>query len=844
MHTEDNNHRRNLIKRLGILRALARVVMVFEAFLSAFWQPIVWVLLFVGLWLLDIPSILGSYGREISLLLFVGGLVALIYRNIDQFHIPSSSKINRRLEEDNALKHRPISVLNDTLANPEKDSTLTLWQSGKQKALERLKKLQPSVPRAVVAPKDPYALRIGVIILCVGAFVIAGNTWQQRLQAGLFPFGFTLPGYGLDGATLTITPPDYTRQSITAIKGVNKDEPISIPQGSELKAQVHGGLGLPKLFVGEREEEFVKIDRSNYGAITTITDGDALKIKQFWITRLSWPYTFVPDTAPTLLQNGEYEVTEYATLRFNFTMRDDYGVRDLHMRMELDPVVEEAPLGEPVEDTRAVMSPPDQDLEINPTYDLTSHVWAGLPAIIRFTAEDDLGQISELETKIVLPEREFQHPVAKKLIEHRKTLAWDYAAPPEEIRDSLIDIINDAESYDYEIIVFLSLRTAVGRLQYSAGSEDTTKALIDLFWNVAIHLEDGDLNMARERLLQAQRELEQALSDPNTSDAEKAQLVEQLKQALAEYFRELGREMQKQMAESENAPLISPEMLSQMLQPEDLARFFDQLESEALSGDPDAARELLSQLSRLMDMLDPSMQMAMPMDMQMMSEGVSELQELVRRQEELLDQTRAQSDLMGQEFDYGDLLPNDPNSPFDFEGLPPAPQTTPQSTPNSQVDTSLNKVEQDALRYVLGQLMLEADRVLGEIPENMGLAEREMLGSSENLGTNRPDLAIPHQERAIEYLREAMQDLSQQMMARMEQLTGMTFGQAQTDPLGRRTGQGEDGNNWFSGSEVQIPDEAERKRVEEILKELRKKSGEFNRPDEELDYFRRLLKQF
>ena len=838
------NAQEKVLQKLGRLRFLARVVLVLEALISAFWQSSIWIALFLAFWLLDIPGFFGTYGREAFLVVFLAGFVGLMVRNYRNYQTPSVQQTHRRLEQDNNLQHRPISVLNDNLANPDKSETVSLWEAGKTKAIRAIQGLKPALPRSVLPHKDPYAMRMGVVLLLIAGFVVAGPTWPQRIQAGLFPFGVAIPGYEMDGVTLTITPPDYTRKQIVAVKGISKDEILSIPFGSELKAQVHGGFGLPSLWIGERKEELIKIDKSNYGIITKITEGDILAIKQLGIARLKWPYEIIPDTPPTLSVADDYNVTEYSTLRFAFTMHDDYGVRDLHMRMTLDPVVEESPLGDPYEETRAVMSPPGEELAINPTYDLTSHVWAGLPAVLTFTAMDDIGQASSSEIKLVLPERQFQHPVAQKLIEHRKTLAWNYQADPQDIMDSLIDILNHPDGYDGDVLVFLALRTAASRLYYSPAQEDTARALIDLFWKVAIHLEDGDINLAREQLLQAQRELEEALSNPDTTNEEKARLVENLRQALAEYFRELGREMQKQMAEGTETPLLSPDMLNQMIQPEDLARFFDQLESESLSGDPDKARELLSQLSRLMDMLDPSMQMSMPLDMHKMTEGVSELQKLVRRQEELLDQTRQQSDLMDKSYDYGDLLPDDPNSTVPMDNMPPAPQSTQKGEKKSQVNTALNQTEQDALRYILGQLMLEADRFIGEIPDNMGLAEREMLSSSDALGENRPDFSVPHQERAIEHLREAMQDLSQQMMARMREMTGMSLGQAQTDPLGRRTGQDGDGNNWFHGSEVEIPDEAERKKVEEILKFLRKRSGEFNRPDEELDYYRRLLKQF
>jgi hypothetical protein len=71
----------------------------------------------------------------------------------------------------------------------------------------------------------------------------------------------------------------------------------------------------------------------------------------------------------------------------------------------------------------------------------------------------------------------------------------------------------------------------------------------------------------------------------------------------------------------------------------------------------------------------------------------------------------------------------------------------------------------------------------------------------------------------------------------------LTLGPGKLDPLGRPMQEG-NGPSWMPGSQVKIPDEAERKRVQEIQKMLRDRAGELERPDYELDYFRRLLKQF
>ena len=56
--------------------------------------------------------------------------------------------------------------------------------------------------------------------------------------------------------------------------------------------------------------------------------------------------------------------------------------------------------------------------------DLTPHPWAGLPVVVRLEAIDALDQRGQSEPEeLVLPAREFQHPVARAIIEQRRRLA-------------------------------------------------------------------------------------------------------------------------------------------------------------------------------------------------------------------------------------------------------------------------------------------------------------------------------------------------------------------------------------------------------------------------------------
>ncbi len=127
------------------------------------------------------------------------------------------------------------------------------------------------------------------------------------------------------------------------------------------------------------------------------------------------------------------------------------------------------------------------------------------------------------------------------------------------------------------------------------------------------------------------------------------------------------------------------------------------------------------------------------------------------------------------------------------------------------------------------------------MPANaMGEAEGE-------LGEGDADSAVDSQGRALEAMRKGAKGLAEQM-----QQNGMGMGPGQpgrngrqranrdTDPLDRpMRGRNLDGDN-----SVKVPGEIDVQRARRILDELRKRYGESYRPQLELDYIERLLKDF
>jgi hypothetical protein len=70
--------------------------------------------------------------------------------------------------------------------------------------------------------------------------------------------------------------------------------------------------------------------------------------------------------------------------------------------------------------------------------------------------------------------------------------------------------------------------------------------------------------------------------------------------------------------------------------------------------------------------------------------------------------------------------------------------------------------------------------------------------------------------------------------------TGPARAQQETDPLGRPLR----GRDYGDDSTVKVPGEIDVQRARRILEELRRRFGEISRPQLELDYIERLLKDY
>jgi len=283
------------------------------------------------------------------------------------------------------------------------------------------------------------------------------------------------------------------------------------------------------------------------------------------------------------------------------------------------------------------------------------------------------------------------------------------------------------------------------------------------------------------------------------------------------------------------------------LRPQDLKSMIDRLEQLARSGAKDAAKKLLDELQQMLE----NLQMARPgqqgddMDDDMMS-ALDELGNMIREQQNLRDKTfrqgqenrRSQQGQRGQRGQQGQ-------------------QGQQQGDPNQFGELRQN---QQALREQLKKLLEEMRKrgqagqqgqqgQPGQDPgEGLGQADGAMGDAEGQLGQGNSDSAVDAQGRALEALRRGAQNLAQQMQQGNGQGPGPgqpgRNGQARanndTDPLGRPLR----GREYGDDVTVKVPGEIDVQRARRILEELRKRLADPARPQLELDYIERLLKDF
>ncbi len=544
------------------------------------------------------------------------------------------------------------------------------------------------------------------------------------------------------------------------------------------------------------------------------------------------------------------------TFTLSYKAKDDYGIASAEGIVE--PASPGRSLVPPPRITLALPSDASGETETKSLVDLTDNPWAGATVRFHILVKDEAGQEGTTPTAaMTLPGRWFREPLARSLAEERRRLVTEPDQGRARVQAGLDGLLVAPEMFTPQAAIYLGLRTAATRLRRASSDTDLTE-VADLLWEMALKIEDGDLSDAEKQLRQAQDRLKEAI-DRNAPDNEIQRLTQDLKQALDKFLSEMAQKQnrdpnqQSQRSDNQNSKTVTPDDLNKMIQ---------QMEEAMKRGDTAEAQRLMEQLRNILENLQTA---------QKGQNGNESAKQMQKQMRDLDQMTRDQQDLRDETFRDGQQQrngqrPQNRGQPQQGQrgGQQQQQQQGQQESPGEQGSQGQQKGSrqgqkqgntgdrQQALRERLQDLeqRMKENGMRGE--QGLADAEDAMREAEDALKQGKDGDAAEAQGRALDGLKRGADGMAQQMqeMAQAQgegqQGEGQQAGQEgqagakDDDPLGRPTRGRE-----MSDGRVRVPtaDESAVQRARRIMEELRRKLGDPSRPQEELDYFERLLRR-
>ncbi len=797
---------------------LARVVLFWERAWPAILPTLAPGFLLIIASLFDIWAKLPAAIHWIALSLTIAMSLAALWRYRHEIRWPCRRDGLARLEADGCVAHAPLQALEDEPFD-SRQADSALWRAHIEDMQRRASSARLKPPRTTADARDPYGFRYTAVWVLIVALVAAGDDWRTRLSKTLEP-GSVGSG-SMSIVDLWIEPPSYTGMAPIyllrageELAGVSKQK--NTPEGSTVVAQVNG-RGQTRLSLLTDKDE-VPADVNSSGNVTRST----MMVSQSGVVRLRhggregrWPIGIIRDTSPTVAFIDLPSSTDDALVAFSVAVTDDYGLNELSVQFRLDP-----------EQTLALDAPRLQDSSLKevrtlvlngaagPTgarrfdIDLQADPWAGLAVYVKIVGKDGAGQTGETEEiAFKLPQRAFYNPLARAVVEQRRTLA--VAAPSWQRVGRSFDALTLApESFSEDATEYLLLRTAFWRVmrQDGEGFDDA----VENFWPLALQLEDEALELARRRMEAAEEALRQALEN-DADDEEIARLVEDLRAAIQNYVHALAQSGQAMAQQQGQAEQIGQSDIDQML---------DSIRNLSQSGANNAARQLLGDLENLLN----NLRLAQGGSGAGAGQGASGSAGNGGAAGDAGDLIGRQRDLANRSFERGQTL-----------GATGDDLSTEEGGIAGDLESLLDELGGDGQGFDPSG---EATRELRDALDEMRTAEDAL--DADDFGA-----AASAMERAVENLRAGAGDLAREAMRQAgEAGAGEREGEAgsRRDPLGRPVGPEGAGGAYGDGADVPIDGAAGRAR--DVMEELRRRLGESGRSKEEIDYLERLLDRF
>jgi uncharacterized protein (TIGR02302 family) len=845
--------------------------------------PRLWLILgFAGLFLL--VSLLNIWAHlpqpaHIALLagFAVAALAAVIYAA--RVNYPGREEAVRRLERASGIPHRPASSYEDTItANAEDPRTSAIWQAHRARLAAAMARLRVGPPHPRTDRADPVALRALLLLGVVAVASLVGDSAADRLRSA-FRFN-SLAALSSARLDAWVTPPSYTTRPPVMLAdgargGTISSTPaklIEVPERSVLIVRATGsGLGelsLEVLNEGATEKQHIAAKAPEAGKSSgmgaeiselryELRKSAEVRVLASGAELARWPFYVIPDKAPKIALTKDPERTRRGALKLDYTVEDDYGVVSAEAKVRrpdpekkaADPAKDWA-RPEPLKGARLPLEhPPTLTLRLPrgnthaaQTYiDTAPHPYAGREVILTLEARDAAGNVGHSKPiRIVLPQRQFDKPLARALVEQRGKLLDDSRYRPQVLR-ALDALTLEPEGFIDNASIYLSLRTLLHGLERD-GTRAGLKSATDGLWDIALRIEDGDLSDAEKALRDAQDKLAEAL-EKGAPDSEIQSLMQQLRDALSKYVEQLAKNNKDQN------PPEGLDQDNQQLSQQDLERMMKELEDTAKNGSRDQAQQMLSQLRDLLERLQTGqMQKKDGERGQMMMKKLDELGNMIGQQQRLMDQTygehrrQAQRQLGGSNEGGREHESNRQGQPGqngeggdEQQGQPGKGQRG--KSGQQQPGKGLGE-QQRALREELEKLKKSLDE-MGANSKELGNAEESMKNAEQGLNQGDTSSALGDQSQALDQMRQGAQKMAEDAQKNGQSRFGQN-GETPRDPLGRpQRFQGPD-----AGNSVKVPDEIDMQRAREILEELRRRVAQPARPAVELDYFERLLRRF
>lgn len=783
----------------------------------------------------------------------LGALWALI-AGFRVFRKPTEAEAYARL--DSRLPGQPIAALTDDQALGVTDpASKAVWEAHLARMADRAALARAVEPNLRLARRDPFALRYVALTALVMA-AIFGSLWRVASVAGIGPGGAAALTAGPTWEGWA-QPPAYTGKPSLYLNDIDQAE-LTLPKGTRLQFRLYGDVGALVL------SETVSASKTPAAASAATQDFEVVQsgtIKIEGAGGRDWKIIALPDTAPTVTTTGKIgrEADGRFTQAFNAT--DDYGVTSGQVVIALDlpavdrryglaadpealdPVTLDLPM--PITGDRAKFAETLID-------DLSKDMLSNLPVTMTFTVADAALQAGMAEPiKVVLPGKRFFDPLAAALIEARRDILWTRKNAPEVV-EVLKAVTNLPEGFIRNERAYLRLRVAINRLDNQAktltvaGRDEIASEL----WDIALLVEQGDLASAQDRLRRAQDRLDQAIKN-GADPAEVQQLMDEMRKALDDYTKQLAEEAQrnpdKQTSQDQPSVQLSQDQMQQML---------DELQKMIDEGRTAEAAELMDKLRQFTENMQVTQGEGSGGQGSPGQQAMRDLGKTLRDQQGLSDD--AFKNLQnGQPGDQGQQQPGDQQGQQDGQGKDGQKQGQKpgQGSDGPQPGTDGRSLadRQKDLRNQLGALNN------GKLPgsgtesgttgrKSLDDAGRAMQEAERALREGDLGGALDKQAEAMEAMRNGMRDLgtalAQDQQREGQTQDGQAFGKddpnSKRDPLGREPGEsariGSD-HNMLQGEDI-------RRKAQDLLNEIRRRSGDQQRPEQERSYLKRLLDLF